>query len=78
MNGMTAGHFMRRTSGTEQEFLTDRTVGFVLSAFAVVVGVQAFVDAHSTVVAMLEIFSASDTTKPTILAMIGLFIVGHP
>lgn len=78
MNGMTAGHFMGGASRAEKKFLTDGTIRFVFSALAVVVGVQAFVDTHSAIMAMLEILCTTDTTKPTVCAMIRLLIGRHP
>jgi len=75
---MTTWHFMRSTSRTKEKFLTDGAVRFVLSALAVVVGVQTFVNTHSTIMAVLEIFCPSHTAETTILAVIWLFIVRHP
>jgi hypothetical protein len=78
VNGMAARHFMRCTPRTKEELLADRTVGLVFATLAVVVRVQAFVDAHATIVAMLEVLRPTDTAKSTILAMVGFFIVCHP
>ena len=58
--------------------MTDRTVGFVLSTLAIVVGVQALVDTHSAVMAVLEIFSAAHPTKAAVCAMVWFFVICHP
>ncbi len=78
MNGMAAGHFVGGTPGAKKKFLADRTVGFVLSALAIVVVVKRSVDAHSTIVAVLEVFRPAYSTKAAVWAVIGLFVVPHP
>jgi len=42
------------------------------------VGVKTSVDAHATIVAVLEILGTTYTAKSTIRTMIGSFIVVHP
>mmetsp|Transcript_10216 Transcript_10216/g.21299 ORF Transcript_10216/g.21299 Transcript_10216/m.21299 type:complete len:294 (+) Transcript_10216:281-1162(+) len=78
VNGVTAGHFVGGTPGRKEKLLADRTVGFVLSALAIVVVVKRSIDAHSTIVAVLEVFSTAYSTKATVWAVIGLFIIPHP
>lgn len=78
VNRMATRHFVRSTSRTEEEFLTDRTVGFVFPGFAVVVGVEAAVNAHATIVTVLEIFSSPDPAESTICTVIRPLIIGHP
>jgi hypothetical protein len=58
--------------------LAHGAVGFVLSTLAVVIVVEAPVDAHSTVMAMLKILRSTNPTESAIFAMIRFFIVRHP
>ena len=69
---------MGRTPRTKKEFLADGTVGFIFSTFAVVVGVETSVNAHSTVVAMFEILGTPHTAEPAVRAMVRALVVGHP
>ena len=78
VNSVTTGHFVRGTSRAKQKFLTNRTIGFILSTFAIVVVVKRPVDAHSAIVAVLKVFGATDSAKATIWAVIRLFIISHP
>ena len=78
VNRMPTGHFVRGASRAEEKFLTDWTIGFVLSTLAIVICVETSVNAHATVVAMLEIFSSSHPAESTVRAMVGPFIIGHP
>lgn len=78
VNGVTTGHLVGGTSRTEEELLTDGTVGFVLSRFAIVVGVETAVDAHATVVTVLEIFGSPHPAESTVSTMVRPFVVGHP
>lgn len=58
--------------------MTDWTIGFVFSGFAVVVGIETAIDAHATIMTVLEIFGSPHTTESTIRTVIRPFIVGHP
>lgn len=78
VNCVTTGHFMGGTPRTKEKFLADGTVGFVFSTFAVVVGVETSVDAHSTIVTMFEILGTTHAAKAAVGAMVGSFVVGHP
>ena len=75
---MTARHFMRGTSGTKEEFLTHGTVGFIFSTFAIVICVESSVNAHATIMTVLKILGTANTTKTTIGAMVGPFVICHP
>jgi hypothetical protein len=70
MNGVSTGEFMTWLSGRKEILLTDWTVGLVLASLAVVVLIEFFVDAHSAVMAMLVVFSTTDTTKTTIVTVV--------
>jgi hypothetical protein len=76
--GMSTRHFVRCEPGTEQIFLTDRTVAHVLSRFAIVIIEQLDVDAHATIIAMPKIISAAHPTKSARGTMIRGFIIRHP
>lgn len=78
VNGVTTRHFVGRTPRAKEEFLTDGTVGFVFSTFAIVVGVESSVDAHATIVAMFEILGPSHPAKAAICTVVRAFVVGHP
>jgi nucleoside diphosphate kinase len=78
MNGMSTWHFMRSAPGGKEIFLTDGTIGLVLPSLAVVIVVEGNVNAHATIVAVLEILGTTDATKATIGTMVGAFFVGHP
>ena len=69
---------MGSTPRTKEKLLADGTVGFVLSTFAVVIGVETSVNAHSTVVTVFEILGTTDMAKAAVGAMVGSFVVGHP
>ena len=66
VNGVSAGHFVRGPTRTEQILLTHRTIAPVLASLAIVRFVQTPVDAHTTLVAVFEIVSTTDATKTTI------------
>jgi hypothetical protein len=78
VDGVSTRHFVRSTSGTKEEFLANRAVGFVLATFAIVIGVKAFVNTHSTVMTVLKVFSPTNAAKTTITTVIWFFVVGHP
>jgi hypothetical protein len=78
VNGVAARHLMRGTPRTKEKLLANWAVGFVFSTLAVVIGIQAFVDAHATIVTMLEILCTTNTAKPAIRTVIWLFVVCHP
>ena len=78
MNCMTAGHFVRGTPGAKKKLLTNWAVRLILSTFTIVIIIQSSVNAHSAIMAVLEIFRATNSTKATVRTMIGLFIVSHP
>lgn len=69
---------MRSTSRAKQKFLADGTVGFVFSRFAVVVRVETAVNAHATIMTVLEIFRSPDPTESAIGTVIRPFIICHP
>jgi hypothetical protein len=69
---------MRGTSRTEEEFLADWTIGFVLATFAVMICVETAINTHATIMAVLEILGSPNPTKSAVRAMIGPLIVGHP
>ena len=78
MDGMATWHLVRGTTRTKQELLTDRTVRFVLSTLAVVVLVQTLVDAHATIMTMLEVLRSTHTAKTTVGTMVRPFSIRHP
>mmetsp|Transcript_47674 Transcript_47674/g.70956 ORF Transcript_47674/g.70956 Transcript_47674/m.70956 type:complete len:439 (+) Transcript_47674:395-1711(+) len=78
MDGMSTGHLVTCTSTAEQIFLTNGTVGFVLSDFAVVIVVEGTIDAHATIMTVLKVFCPSDATKAAIGTMVRTFFVRHP
>ena len=78
MNGMATGHFMAGIPRREQVFLTDWAIRHVLAYFAIVVIEQERIDAHSTVVTMLKVLPATDSTKAAVVAMIGTLFGRHP
>ena len=78
MDGVSAGHFVRGRPRTKEVFLTDRAIRLVLSAFAIVVGVQGFVNAHAAIMTMLKVFRATHSTETAILTVIWFFIIRHP
>lgn len=78
MNGMSTGHFVTGRTRREKIFLTDGTIGLVLSVLAIVIVVQSTIDAHAAVVTVLKVFGTADTAKATVLTMVRAFLIGHP
>jgi hypothetical protein len=78
VNGVSTRHFMRCIATAEQILLADRTVAHVLAVLAIVIVKQQGINAHTTVVTVLEVFATTHAAEPTILAMIRSFIGGHP
>jgi hypothetical protein len=75
---MATWHFMRRTPGTEKKFLANGTVRLVLSALAIMIRIQALINAHSAIMAVLKILRPTNAAKSTVWTVIWLFIVCHP
>ena len=42
------------------------------------IGEELFVDAHSAVLAVAEVFAAADAAEAAVGAVVGAFFVGHP
>jgi hypothetical protein len=78
VNCMATWHFMRSTPGTKKKFLTNGTVGLVLSALAIMIRIQALINAHSAIMAVLEIFRTANAAKSAVWTVIWFFIVCHP
>jgi hypothetical protein len=78
VNGVATGHFVGGSPTAEQVFLTDGAVAPVLARLAIVILVQGHVDAHATLVAVLEIVPTTDAAKTTVMTMVGLFVGTHP
>jgi hypothetical protein len=70
MNGMTAWHLMPGIAAAEQIILTHWAIRDIFSNFAVMLMIEFFINAHATVVTVLEVFSSSDAAQATILAVI--------
>ena len=64
--------------GGKQIFLTDGTVGHVLSRFAVVIVKEDGINAHAAVMTMGKIFAATHATESTVGAVIRRLLSGHP
>jgi hypothetical protein len=75
---MSTRHFMTGISRTKQVFLTNRTIAHILASFAVVIVKQKCINAHAAVVAMLEIFAPTHSTKAAVFTMVGSLAGGHP
>jgi hypothetical protein len=56
-------------------FLAHWTVGLILPTLAVVIRIKAFVDAHSTIMAVLEILGSTNAAEATVTTMIGFFVI---
>ena len=78
MNRMSAGHFVTCRTRREQVFLADGTVCLVLAVLAVVVVVECTINAHATVVTVLEVFGPTDAAKATVGAMVRTLFIRHP
>ena len=78
MHGVPTWHFVRGIPGTEQIFLTDRTIGHVLSSLAIVIIKEKPINAHATIVTVPKVFPSTHPTKPTFLAVIRGLVIGHP
>ena len=75
---MAAGHLMRGRPGAEQILLANGAIGHVLARLAVVIVEEEGVDAHATVMTVLEVLSATDSAKTTVGAMVRLLLGRHP
>jgi hypothetical protein len=78
VNRVPTGHFVRRTATAKEVFLAHGAVALILARLAIVIAEQALVNAHSTVVAMLEVIFSTDAAKATVFAVIGILFVRHP
>jgi hypothetical protein len=78
MYGVAAGHLMGGAPRTEQEFLTHWAVRLVLAALAVVIEVQALVDAHATIVTVPKVLRPAHATESAVTAVVRLLVVRHP
>lgn len=75
MNGVATGHFVRGRSGRKEVFLTNGTIGLVLTDFAIVIAVERFVNAHAAIVTMKKMFGSPDAAKAAEIAVIGFLFV---
>ena len=78
MDCVSTGHFVRCTTRTKEELLANRAVGLIFATLAVVVRVQALINAHPAVMAVLKVLRASYTTEAAVVTMVWLFVIGHP
>ena len=58
--------------------MADGTIGLVLSRLAIVTFVERSINAHTTVVAVLKVFGASDPAESAVGTVVGSFRGGHP
>ena len=75
---MAAGHLMRGRPGAEQILLANGAIGHVLARLAVVIVEEEGVDAHATVMTVLEVLPATDSAEATVGAMVRLLQSRHP
>jgi hypothetical protein len=75
---MPTRHFVRSTATAKEIFLAHGAVTLILARLAIMIVVQALINAHSTRVAMLKVVFAADAAKATIFAVIGMLFVRHP
>lgn len=78
VDGMATGHLVRGRTGAEQILLTNGAVGHVLARLAVVIIEKEGIDTHSTVMAVLEVLSPTDSAEATVGAVVGLLLGRHP
>ena len=78
MNGVSTGHFVRGMATAKEVFLANGAVGHVLSGFAIVIVEQYGINAHTAIMAMGKILTASDAAKPAVIAVVGILLTGHP
>ena len=78
MNCVPAGHFVGRKTAAEQVFLTNRTVAHVAARLAVVIVKEQNINAHTAVVAVLEVLATANAAKAAGFAVVGQVAVGHP
>jgi hypothetical protein len=78
VNSVSTRHFVRCIATAEQILLADRTVAHVLAVLAIVIVKQQGINAHATIVTVLEVFTTTDATESAILAMIRSLLGGHP
>mmetsp|Transcript_2797 Transcript_2797/g.6058 ORF Transcript_2797/g.6058 Transcript_2797/m.6058 type:complete len:242 (+) Transcript_2797:505-1230(+) len=78
VNGVAAWQFVGGVSARKEVFVTDGAVGHVLPDFAIVMVEKLFVDAHSAVLTVTEIFSTADAAEAAVGAVVGALFIGHP
>ena len=78
VDGMATGHLVRGRTGAEQILLADGAVGHVLARLAVVIVEEEGINAHTAVMAVLEVLPATDSAEATVGAMVGLLLGRHP
>ena len=78
VNCVSTRHFVRCIATAEQILLADRTVAHVLAVLAIVIVKQQGINAHTTVVTVLEVFATTYAAESAILAMIRSLLGGHP
>jgi len=78
VDGMAAGHLVRRRAGAEEVLLADGAVLHVLAYLAVVLREEGGVDAHSAVLTVAEVFRASDAAEAAIGAVVRALGAVHP
>jgi hypothetical protein len=75
---MATGQILRCLAAAEHVFAADRAVIFVLVVHAIVNSINRIGNAHATRIAMVEVFTSTDTAKSTFLAMKRLLVHCHP
>jgi hypothetical protein len=78
VNSVSTRHFVRCIATAEQILLADRAVAHVLAVLAIVIVKQQGINAHTTVVTVLEVFATTHAAEPTILTMIRCLLGRHP
>ena len=78
VNRVSTGHFVAGVSTAKQVFLTDGTIRHVLAGLAIVIVEQLAVNAHTAVVTVGKVFSATHSAETTVRAVIRGLGFGHP
>ena len=78
VDGMAAGHLVGGRAGAKEVLLANGTVGHVLARLAVVIVEEEGVNAHATVMTVLEVLPATDSAEATVGAMVRLLLGRHP